>query len=47
MKIHLQSQPNPKQLIAFDFGSRYTGCAISCLNLKKAYVLLTNIPISS
>ncbi len=38
MKMFLQSQPDPKQLIAFDVGAKHTGCAISCMNLKKPYV---------
>ena len=40
LKMYMQSQPNPKQFIAFDIGTKHTGCAISCLNLKKPYVLL-------
>jgi hypothetical protein len=40
LKLYLQSQPNPKQLIGLDLGSNYTGCSISCYNLKKAYVFL-------
>jgi hypothetical protein len=38
MKMYLQSQPDPKQLIGFDVGAKHTGCAISCMNLKKPYV---------
>ncbi len=37
-KMYIQSQPDPRQLIAFDLGAKHTGCAISCFNLKKAYV---------
>ena len=40
MKMFLQSQPDPRQLIAFDIGAKHTGCAISCMNLKKPYVHL-------
>ncbi len=40
LKLYVQSQPNPKQLIAFDIGTKHTGCAISCMNLKKSYVRL-------
>lgn len=38
MKIYVQSQPHPKQLVSFDLGTKHTGCAISCMNIKKPYV---------
>jgi len=38
LKLLMQSQSNPKSFLALDIGTSYTGCAISCNNLKKAYV---------
>jgi len=38
LKLYLQSQPDPKQLVAFDVGTKHTGCAVSCFNIKKPYV---------
>ena len=38
LKLYVQTQPQPKQLIAFDVGTKHTGCAISCMNIKKPYV---------
>lgn len=38
LKLYLESLPDPKQVIGLDIGSNYTGCSISCFNLKKSYV---------
>lgn len=38
MKLHLNRIEGPKQVLALDIGTLSTGVAISCLDLKKAYV---------
>ena len=38
LKLYIQNLPNPKSLVALDIGTSFTGCAISCNNLKKSYV---------
>ena len=43
LKMYVESQPSPKQLISFDIGTVHTGCAISCFNIKKPYVWVLNI----
>ena len=43
MKMHLNKINGPKQILALDMGSLWTGVAISCYNLKKAYVLVKYI----